>query len=60
MVWQPTEGSRANATSIVKFPFEKKTPRELAVELELYDKVFLQKKDIVKLHGKLLLEQVYL
>lgn len=28
------------------------------MELELYDKVFLQKKDIIKLHGKLLLEQV--
>ena len=42
----------------MKFPFEKKNPKELLVELELYDKVFLQKKDIVKLQGKLILDQV--
>lgn len=30
----------------------------MLVELELYDKVFLQKKDIVRLQGKLQLEQV--
>uniref|UniRef100_A0AC34RP08 Uncharacterized protein n=1 Tax=Panagrolaimus sp. JU765 TaxID=591449 RepID=A0AC34RP08_9BILA len=33
-------------------------PKELAVELELFDKVFLQKRDVVKLQGRLLLEQL--
>ena len=61
LVWQPTEGgSSGNSTSIVKFPFERKSPKELLVELELYDKVFIQKKDVVKLQGKLQLEQVNL
>uniref|UniRef100_A0A914YAQ1 Uncharacterized protein n=1 Tax=Panagrolaimus superbus TaxID=310955 RepID=A0A914YAQ1_9BILA len=56
LVWQPTEGN--SSTSIVKFPFEKKNPKELIIELELYDKVFLQKRDVIKLQGHLMLEQV--
>jgi len=35
--------------SIVKFPFERKTAKEFVVELELFDKVFLHKRDLVKL-----------
>lgn len=58
LVWQPSCVENSQSTSIVKFPFEKKCPKELIVELELFDKVFLQKKDIIRLQGKLLLEQV--
>lgn len=56
LVWQPTENS-ANS-SVVKFPFERRNPKELLLELELFDKVFLQKKDVVKLTGLVSLEQV--
>uniref|UniRef100_A0A914CXE1 Uncharacterized protein n=1 Tax=Acrobeloides nanus TaxID=290746 RepID=A0A914CXE1_9BILA len=58
LVWQPSCVENHQSTSIVKFPFEKKCPKELIVELELFDKVFLQKKDIIRLQGKLLLEQL--
>jgi hypothetical protein len=39
----------APISSIVKFPFERKSPRELLVELELFDKVFLHKRDVIRL-----------
>lgn len=70
-MWQPTEcsasgsggggsggGSSGNSASIVKFPFERKSAKELLVELELFDKVFLQKRDLVRLNGRLRLEQL--
>uniref|UniRef100_A0A0R3S2L9 VWFD domain-containing protein n=1 Tax=Elaeophora elaphi TaxID=1147741 RepID=A0A0R3S2L9_9BILA len=56
LVWQPTENS-ANS-SVVKFPFERRNPKELFLELELFDKVFLQKKDVIKLTGLVSLEQL--
>lgn len=55
-MWQPTENSESS--SVVKFPFERRNPKELFLELELFDKVFLQKKDVVKLTGFVSLEQV--
>lgn len=58
LVWQPSDSGGVSANSIVKFPFEKKNAKELVVELELFDKVFLQKKDMVHLSGRLQLEQV--
>lgn len=57
LVWQPSDVG-SGMTSIVKFPFEKKNPKDLSVELELFDKVFLQKKDMVQLQGKVPLDQV--
>jgi hypothetical protein len=56
LVWQPTSDS--GMVSIVKFPFEVKNPKDLSIELELFDKVFLQKKDMVQLQGKMPLDQV--
>lgn len=55
-MWQPTESS--GASSIVKFPFEKRSPKDLIVELDLYDKVFLQKKEVVRLIGRAPLEEL--
>ncbi|VDO15434.1 unnamed protein product, partial [Brugia timori] len=56
LVWQPTENS--TSSSVVKFPFERRNPKELFLELELFDKMFLQKKDVVKLTGLVSLEQL--
>ena len=56
MVWQPTETS--GSSSIVKFPFEKRHPKDLLVELDLFDKVFLQKKELLKLVGRSPLEEL--
>lgn len=56
LVWQPTESS--GSASIVKFPFEKRSPKDLLIELDLFDKVFLQKKDMVKLYGRTPLEEL--
>uniref|UniRef100_A0A1I7SDS2 AAA domain-containing protein n=1 Tax=Bursaphelenchus xylophilus TaxID=6326 RepID=A0A1I7SDS2_BURXY len=58
LVWQPSDSGGFSTSSIVKFPFEKKNAKDLVVELELYDKVFLQKRDIVTLTGRLPLEQL--
>lgn len=72
LVWQPTDSS--SSASIVKFPFERKCSKDLFVELEvynceeflhcdnkafeLYDKMFLQKKDLVRLLGRVSLDDV--
>ncbi|VDK49775.1 unnamed protein product [Gongylonema pulchrum] len=56
LVWQPTENS--STASIVKFPFERRNGKDLLVELELFDKVFLQKKDLIRLTGHASLEQL--
>jgi hypothetical protein len=56
LVWQPTEATAS--ASIVKFQFEKHNPKDLLVELDLFDKMFLQKKDMVKLIGRAPLEQL--
>uniref|UniRef100_A0A0M3HR55 SHR-BD domain-containing protein n=1 Tax=Ascaris lumbricoides TaxID=6252 RepID=A0A0M3HR55_ASCLU len=56
LVWQPTENMAS--ASVVKFPFEKRNPKDLLVELELFDKVFLQKRDLLKLIGKTSLDQL--
>ncbi|KAI6202965.1 hypothetical protein M3Y94_00502000 [Aphelenchoides besseyi] len=59
LVWQPTDsGGGGTTSSVVKFPFETKNPKELGIGLELFDRVFLQKKDIVQLQGKIPLEQL--
>ncbi|CAK5054407.1 unnamed protein product [Meloidogyne enterolobii] len=44
-----SSSSTQQIPSIVKFPFERKTAKEFVVELELFDKVFLHKRDLVKL-----------
>lgn len=44
--------------SVVHFPFERRHPKDLVVELELYDKLFLQKKDLVRLIGRSPLEEL--
>lgn len=56
LVWQPTESS--TCASIVKFPFERRAAKDLTVELEIFDKMFLQRKDLIKLIGKATLDQL--
>ncbi|KJH53574.1 hypothetical protein DICVIV_00319 [Dictyocaulus viviparus] len=56
LVWQPTDVS--SSASIVKFPFERKASKELLVELEIFDKLFLQRKDMIRLVGKISLDQL--
>ncbi len=52
LVWQqPTE--RSDVSSFVKFPFKKRTLKDLIIKLHLYDKVFLQKKKSVRLIGRI-------
>ncbi|MFH4977130.1 hypothetical protein AB6A40_003839 [Gnathostoma spinigerum] len=51
LVWQPSDN--ADTSSIVKFPFDMQNPKDLLIELELYDKLFLQRKDRLKLVGKM-------
>lgn len=50
LVWQPAENG-GGMSSVVHFPFERKHPKDLVIELELYDKLFLQKKDLVKIYS---------
>ncbi|VDM59654.1 unnamed protein product [Angiostrongylus costaricensis] len=56
LVWQPTDAS--TSASIVKFPFERKASKDLLVELEIFDKMFLQRKDVIRLVGKASLDQL--
>jgi hypothetical protein len=42
----------------VKFPFEKRYPKDLHIELDLFDKVFLQKKELIRLVGRTPLEEL--
>lgn len=64
LVWQPTDSSgqqsaaASQANSIVKFAFEKKSPKDLLIELDLFDKVFLQKKELARLMGRTPLEEL--
>uniref|UniRef100_A0A914KN17 Uncharacterized protein n=1 Tax=Meloidogyne incognita TaxID=6306 RepID=A0A914KN17_MELIC len=53
-----SSSSTQQIPSIVKFPFERKTAKEFVVELELFDKVFLHKRDLVKLKGRLPLDKL--
>ncbi|VDL79693.1 unnamed protein product [Nippostrongylus brasiliensis] len=56
LVWQPTDAS--TSASIVKFPFERRASKDLLVELEVFDKMFLQRKDVIRLTGKASLDQL--
>ncbi|EYC04497.1 hypothetical protein Y032_0087g2046 [Ancylostoma ceylanicum] len=56
LVWQPTDAS--TSASIVKFPFERRAAKDLLVELEVFDKMFLQRKDMIRLVGKVSLDQL--
>lgn len=56
LVWQPTDASFS--ASIVKFPFERRVAKEMAIELEIFDKVFLQRKDVIRLVGKASLDEL--
>nr|CDJ80361.1 Protein of unknown function DUF1399 domain containing protein [Haemonchus contortus] len=56
LVWQPTDAS--TSASIVKFPFERRASKDLLIELEVFDKMFLQRKDIIRLVGRVSLDQL--
>ncbi|KAI6233015.1 hypothetical protein M3Y99_00962400 [Aphelenchoides fujianensis] len=58
LVWQPTDSGSGTTSSVVKFPFETKNPKEFGIQCELFDRQFLQKKDMVQLQGKIPLDQL--
>uniref|UniRef100_A0A0K0FY40 ApaG domain-containing protein n=1 Tax=Strongyloides venezuelensis TaxID=75913 RepID=A0A0K0FY40_STRVS len=66
LLWQPSDvngdaisgNPSYSMTSIVKFPFETASPKDLSIELSLFDKLLLQKKDVIKLSGKINLESL--
>jgi hypothetical protein len=53
-----SSAAQCGGNSVVKFAFEKRQPKDLLIELELYDKVFLQKKDLCRLVGRTPLEEL--
>uniref|UniRef100_A0A0N4ZFU5 SH3 domain-containing protein n=1 Tax=Parastrongyloides trichosuri TaxID=131310 RepID=A0A0N4ZFU5_PARTI len=64
LLWQPSDvngeitNSSHSMSSIVKFPFETASPKDLSIELSLFDKLLLQKKDVIKLGGKIGLDNL--